>query len=600
MGVAGAAEHLRPSAATNAGAIAASSSLNSRTSNRIVRLKAGTREMTSTLASANTTELDVAIVGAGFAGLHMLYRALNSERNVKLFEAGSGVGGTWYWNRYPGARVDIESLEYSYSFSEELQQEWKWSERYSAQPELLRYANHVADRFNLRPHIQFNSPIASTIYDEQAQRWTLTTTAGEKIRAKFCILATGLLYIPKAVPIDGLENYEGMQLFTSQWPEDVDLSGRRVVVIGTGSTGVQCIQEIGKVASHLTVLQRTPSFCIPVRNRPTDPDFDRAIKSQYKEIREKQLQTLAGFLPLTFMDSPNPTKNAMDVSDEERQSVYDERWAAGGLSFYTAFKDLLVDPAANETLAEYVRNKIRERVKDPETAEKLVPKGFPILARRLATETDYYETFNQDNVTLIDVNEEPIQRATPDGIVVGEKFIPCDVIVFATGFDALTGAIENIDIRGRGGETIKEHWAGGVETYAGLMCHGFPNLLFMNGPGSPSGFWAPIQIAEYQADWIERCFDFLEQNGLESIEPTVDEEKRWSRIVAELADQTLFTKVKSWYQGDNIPGKPHRMMIYLGGYTGYREECEQAVEEGYSRFILTKQSATERLKALSS
>jgi cation diffusion facilitator CzcD-associated flavoprotein CzcO len=543
--------------------------------------------MTIAVAPNAHSELDVAIVGAGFAGLHMLYRAIGSGRNVRLFEAGSGVGGTWYWNRYPGARVDIESLEYSYSFSDELQQEWEWSERYSAQPELLRYANHVADRFNLRPHIQFDSPIASAQFDEDCKRWVLTTKSGETIRARYCILATGLLYIPKVIPIADLDAFQGLQLFTSQWPEGVDLSGKNIVVIGTGSTGIQCIQEMGKIAGHLTVLQRTPSFCIPARNRKIDPEYDRSIKARYKEVREKQLETIAGFLPLTFIDSPHPTKNAMDVSEDERRAVYDERWAAGGLSFYTAFKDLLFDPEANETLANYIRDKIRERVDDPVTAEKLVPKGFPILARRLGTETNYYETFNQSNVELVDVNEEPIERATAEGLIVGGRLIPCDAIIFATGFDALTGAIEHIDIRGRGGETIKQHWAAGVETYAGLMCSGFPNLLFMNGPGGPSGFWAPIQIAEYQADWIERCFDYLDKQAFDSIEPKLESERQWSDAVAELANQTLFTKVTSWYQGDNIPGKPHRMMIYLGGYVGYRQECETAFKTDFAKFILT-------------
>jgi cyclohexanone monooxygenase len=534
-----------------------------------------------------TELLDLAIVGGGFSGLHMLQRAVRSRRKVRLFEAGSGVGGTWYWNRYPGARVDIESLEYSYTFSDELQQEWDWSERYSPQPELLRYANHVADRFQLRPYIQFDAAVTSAVFDENTHCWTLTLQSGERVRARHVVLATGLLHVPSKPEIAGLDTFGGLQLQTSRWPEGVDLKGKRVCVIGTGSSGVQCIPEIAKVASHLTVLQRTPSFCIPARNHRLDPDYVKSIKARYPELREKERSSLAGFLPLAFIDDPIPSKNAMEVSDEERRAIYDARWAAGGLSFYTAFKDLLFDQTANDSLAEYVRAKIREQVNDPVTAEKLVPKGFPILTRRLCADTDYYATYNRDNVTLIDIRESPIERATAKGLVVGGQHIPCDVIVFATGFDAISGAIEKIDIRGRGGRTIKQHWSEGVRTYAALMCVGFPNLIFVNGPSGPSAFFSPIILAEYQADWIERCLDHLQREGLDCIEPRPDSEDAWTATVEALAAQTLLPKAKSWYLGDNIPGKPHRMLVYLGGYHAYCEECEKGAANGYQHFTLS-------------
>lgn len=542
--------------------------------------------MTQSHPDQGAEELELAIVGAGFAGLHMLYRAVGSQRKVRLFEGGSSVGGTWHWNRYPGARVDIESMAYSYAFSPELQQDWDWTERYSPQSELLRYANHVADRFQLRPYIQLNTFIVSAVFDEARHRWTLTTHAGERIVARYCVLATGLLHAAKRVPIPGLEQYAGLQAYTSQWPEGTDLTGKRVVVIGTGSSGVQTISEVAKVASHLTVLQRTPSYVIPARNHRLDPEYVRSIKARYDELRARQFESMGGFFPLTFLDDPHPKFNALEVSAEQRKAIYDAHWEAGGLSFYTAFKDLLLDPAANETLAEYVRGKIREAVRDPVTAEKLVPK-YPILARRLCAGTGYYEVYNQPNVDLIDVNQSPIERAVPEGLVVGGKLLACDVIIFATGFDALTGAIEKIDIRGRGGRTIREHWADGAVTYAGMMCAGFPNLIMMNGPTSPSAFWAPIQIAEYQADWIERCLDYLAREGFDCIEPRAECEPYWMEMVERTAAPTLFAKVRSWYYGDNIPGKKHRMLIYLGGYAAYCAECESGAAQGYRKFMLS-------------
>lgn len=543
--------------------------------------------MTSSEHPQQPGELELAIIGAGFTGVQMLYSAVQHRRNVRLFDAGSSVGGTWHWNRYPGARVDVESLVYSYSFSPELEQEWNWSERYAPQSELLRYSNHVVDRFGLRPYIQLNTFIASAVFDEQTHRWTLTTQTGERIRARYFVLATGLLHAAKRLSIPGLETFAGIQAYTSEWPEGTDYAGKRVVVIGTGSSGVQTITEVAKAAGHLTVLQRTPSYVVPARNHTLTPEYQQAIKARYGELRKKQYESLSGVIPLAFLDDPHPTLNAMEVSAEKRQEVYDACWAAGGLSFYTAFKDLLFDPAANETCAEYVRGKIREVIEDPAKAEKLVPK-YPILARRLCAGTGYFEVYNQPNVDLIDVNEAPIERAVPEGLIVGGKLVPCDLLIFATGFDALTGAIEKIDVRGRGGRTIKEHWADGVTTYAGMMCAGFPNLIMMNGPTSPSAFWAPIQIAEYQADWIERCVDHLARHGLDCIETRPECEQDWMDAVERIARPTLFSQVKSWYLGDNISGKKHRMLIYLGGYAEYTAECERGAANAYQKFDLSR------------
>lgn len=540
--------------------------------------------------------LELAIIGAGFAGLHMLHRAVGSQRNVRLFEAGSSVGGTWHWNRYPGARVDVESMAYCYAFSKELEQDWNWTERYSPQPELLRYANHVADRFGLRAHIQLDTRIVSAVFDEDRHLWTLTTAHGERIVARHCVLATGLLHAPKRLPIPGLDTFGGVQAYTSRWPQGTELAGKQVVVIGTGSSGIQTISEVAKVASQLTVLQRTPSYVIPARNHALDARYLQTMKARYEELRARQFESMGGFFPLAFLDDPHPKFNALEVSDEQRKAVYDANWAAGGLSFYTAFKDLLLDPAANETCAEYVRGKIREAVHDPATADKLTPR-YPILARRLCAGTGYYEVYNQTNVELVDVNDAPIERAVPEGLIVGGRLVPCDVIIFATGFDALTGAIEKIDIRGRAGRSIKAHWAEGVSTYAGMMCAGFPNLIMMNGPSSPSAFWAPIQIAEYQADWIERCLDHLARARLDCIEARPECEAQWMQTVEQLAAPTMFARVKSWYFGDNIPDKKHRMLVYLGGYAAYCAECEHGAANGYQNFDLSRFDATAAVHA---
>ncbi len=538
-------------------------------------------------------EFEVVIVGAGFAGLHMLYRARKKGLSVRLYEAGSGVGGTWYWNRYPGARVDIESMEYSYSFSEEVQQEWKWTERYSPQPELVRYAEFVADKFDLKRDIQFDSRVASAVFDEQTARWEIRLQSGEQVRARFCIMATGLLSAPNKPKIEGIESFAGPQPQTSLWPkEGVALEGKRVVVIGTGSSAVQAIPEIAKVASHLTVLQRTPAYAIPARNHAIDDVYQDKIKADYTGLREIEKNAFGGFVSLSFMDRPVPTKSALEVDEEERIAEYDTRWAAGGLSFYATFTDLLFSKDANETLADYVKAKIRERVKDPETAEKLIPKDYPILTKRLCADTNYYETYNRENVTLVDLRMNPIERITPAGVVAGGTLHECDVIVWATGFDAMSGALDRVDIRGRGGRRLKDHWSEGLRTFLGLMCAGFPNMVYMNGPGSPSAFFHPILLGEYQGEWIEQVIDDLGADPRATLEPRAESEDEWQRHSDELASLSLFPAAKSWYMGDNIPGKPRRMLVYLGSFASYRQHCEEAVANGYPKFRIEGRPAS--------
>ena len=531
-----------------------------------------------------SADWDLVIVGAGFAGLQMLYRALQKRRRVLLVEAGSGVGGTWYWNRYPGARVDLESLEYSLSFSEELQQDWEWSERYASQPELERYARHVADRFKLWPHMRFDTRVASAHFDEAAGLWTLRTQQGDSLHTRFCVMATGLLSAPNRPQIPGAERFRGAQVQTSLWPkEGVELAGRRVAVIGTGSSAVQAIPEIAKQAARLTVFQRTPVFAIPARNAPMDATYQRRIKARYAEVRERELQSLAGFVSLSFLDNPPSPHGAMEVDDAERRTRYDRAWAAGGLSFYNVFPDLLLNAESNESVAQYMREKILARVDgDQRLAEKLTPSTYPVLTKRLCADSGYYETYLRDNVELVDLRETPIERITEGGIECGGREIPCDVIVWATGFDAMTGALDRIDIRGRAGRRLRDHWAEGLRSFAGLMCEGFPNLVFMNGPGSPSAFFAPIQLAESQADWIERCLDTLAECGLDCAEVDRAREDAWMAHHDEVANMTLLPRSHSWYMGDNIPGKPRRLLIYIGGFPAYRQACEDAAANGFA------------------
>lgn len=520
---------------------------------------------------------DMVVVGAGFAGLYMVHKALEEGLSVQCFEAGDGVGGTWYWNRYPGARVDIECVEYSYSFSKELEQEWEWTERYAAQPEIERYANHVADRFNLREKIQFETKVVSATFDEASGRWTVTTDRGDVISAQYCIMATGLISAPVDPVFEGLDSFAGEQYMTSRWPQqEPTFYSKRVAVIGTGSSGIQVISEVAKEAGQLYVLQRTPSYVIPLQNHAVDREQVTKLKENYSALRELQFDSFAGFTLVHSELAPLPSQSALEVSEEERTAEYENRWASGGLSPYYAYTDSLLDDESNETLAEFAREKIRERVTDPELAEKLCP-DYQILTRRLSPETDYLEVFNQENVELVDLNDRPIERFTPNGIVVGGEEIELDAVVFATGFDVMTGAMDRIDIRGRDDRTLKARWAEGLTSYLGMMTHGFPNLFWVNGPHSP--FYNPILLAEYQGDFICSLFSQVSAQNAQQVEADEDAERQYVQLTNEIGNMTLFPKSDNYYMGDNIPGKPRNVVFFFGGFPLYREQCSTAGAE---------------------
>jgi cyclohexanone monooxygenase len=528
-------------------------------------------------------DFDVVVIGAGFAGIYMLYRLRGMGVSARLYEAGDGVGGTWYWNRYPGAACDIESLEYSYSFSEELQQEWKWSHRFAKQPEILAYINHVADRFDLRRDIQLKTRVTSAVFDEGKQRWQIATDCRDRVSAQFCVMATGCLSAPKPIEYPGAQSFKGKLYHTAHWPhEHVDFRGQRVGVVGTGSSGIQCIPLIAEEAAHLYVFQRTPNFSVPAHNGPMDPDYERSVKANYAELRRRERDSDFGFL----LVEPN-TKSTFEVTPEERRREYEYRWGAGGLYYYTSFVDLMVNREANETVAEFVRAKIREKVHDPAVAELLCPKGYPFGAKRVCTDTNYYETFNRDNVTLVDVRKLPIKEFTAKGLEVGDIEYELDSVVFATGFDAMTGALLRIDIRGRGGTTLKQKWANGPCTYLGLMTAGFPNLFITTGPGSPSVLYNMVPGNEQHVEWIANCIAYLRKEGRAAIEPTLEAEQAWGEHVNEVGNRTLFPLADSWYLGANVPGKPRVILPYLGGFLAYSQKCDEVAAKGYEGFAVT-------------
>ena len=526
-------------------------------------------------------DFDAVIVGAGFAGMYMLHRLRGLGFKSVVFEAGNDVGGTWYWNRYPGARCDVESMQYSYQFCDELQQEWEWSERYAPQPEILRYANHVADRFDLRRDIRFNTRVTAATFDEGAGRWIVETDDGARVSATFCIMGTGCLSTANTPAFKGLDSFKGDRYHTGRWPhEEVDFTGRRVGVIGTGSSAIQAIPVIARQAAHLFVFQRTPNFTIPAHNAPLDPDFRRHVKANYADLRAKAKQMPTGVY------FPRNDRSALEAAAEERRREYEARWAYGGVAFLGAYKDLLFDREANETAAEYVRNKIRETVHDPRVAELLCPTEI-IGCKRLCVDTGYYATFNRPNVTLVDVSRSPIEEITPHGVKVGDEEYELDALVFATGFDALTGALLRIDIRGRAGVSLKEKWHGGPRTYLGLATAGFPNLFTITGPGSPSVLANMIMAIEQHVDWIADCLEYMRERGLRHIEPAPEAEDAWGAHVNEDAGLSLRSQCGSWYVGSNVPGKPQVFMPYIGGFPVYAKRCEEVVANGYEGFALT-------------
>ena len=536
--------------------------------------------------SASTSEpakFDAIVVGAGVGGLYAIYRLRKLGLAVRAFEAGGGVGGTWYWNRYPGCRCDVESMEYSYSFSDELQQEWQWPERYGTQPEILRYINHVADRFDLRRDIEFNTRVKEAAFDSKTNSWTVKTDKGDAATARFCIIATGNLSTPRTPNYLGLESFKGKWYHTGLWPhEGVDFTGLRVGVIGTGSSGVQSIPIIAKQAKHLYVFQRTANFSLPARNAPMDPDKESAHKAQYPQRRRAAFDT-----PFGIAGYPAPVKSALDATEEERTRAYDTKWAEGGsISFLYSFTDLLVNKDSNETAAEFVRRKIRATVKDPRTAELLCPNDHPIGTKRLILDTDYYETYNRDNVTLVDIRSKPIEEITPAGLRTASAEYALDAIVFATGFDAMTGAMKEIDIHTDAGILVREKWEHGPRTYLGIMIAGFPNLFMVTGPQSPGVKSQMILACEQHVDWIADCLQYLRDHGFSRIEAEEDAEDGWVQHNNEVADRTLYPLANSWYVGANIPGKPRVFMPYVGGVAAYKKKCDEVAAKGYEGFRL--------------
>jgi cyclohexanone monooxygenase len=535
--------------------------------------------------SVKSADVDVVVVGGGgVAGLYLLYRLRGLGLNVTAFEAGSDVGGTWYWNRYPGCRCDVDSLEYSYSFANDLQQEWHWPERYGTQPEILKYVNHVADRFDLRRYIQFNTRVTSAVFDANSNLWTVTTDQNDMIRATFCVMATGNLSTPRKPDFPGIDDFEGEWYHTGLWPhEGVDFTGLRVGVIGTGSSGVQSIPYIAAQAQHLHVFQRTANFSLPARNGPMNVQTELTHKAEYPARRKAAYDT-----PFGIAGYPPPAKSALEVPADERDQIYEDKWAEGGsISFLYAFNDLLTNKAANDTASEFVRQKIRSMVKDQEVAQLLAPHTHPMGTKRLILDTNYYETYNRDNVALVDVKSAPIEEITKTGLRTTQSSYELDAIVFATGFDAMTGAMLDIDIRVKDGASLKEAWSAGPRTYLGLMVAGFPNLFTITGPGSPGVKSNMMLSIEQHTNWIVDCLQHLRSRHHRRIEVEPEAEESWVTHVREVADSTLYPLANSWYMGANIPGKPLIFMPYVGGVQMYKKKCDEVVANGYEGFSIS-------------
>jgi cyclohexanone monooxygenase len=538
---------------------------------------------------------DVVVVGAGFAGMYMLHRLRGLGMTVRIYEQGSGVGGTWYWNRYPGARCDVESMQYSYSFSHELQQEWDWSERYAPQPEILKYANHVADRFDLRQDIQFDTRVMSAELDESTNVWSVTTSDGKTVTARHVVLATGCLSNARKPDIKGLGSFKGKVYHTGNWPhEPVDFTGLRVGVIGTGSSSIQSVPVIAEQASHLTVFQRTANFSIPARNARLTEEERQAFRAKYPEVRRFAREEARNGI-YTEM----PDRGALDDGDNERRAKYEARWQRGGLTFMSVYNNLALDNGANETAANFVREKIAEIVKDPETAKLLQPNDHPIGSKRICIDTDYFATFNRANVTLVDIRSNPIDEITENAVRTGGRDYEIDALVLATGFDAMTGSVAKIDIRGRGGQTLNQKWAEGPRTYLGLMSTGFPNLFIITGPGSPSVLSNMIVSIEQHVDWITDCLVYMRDHGLDTMEAKKDAEDKWVAHVNEVAYTTLYPQANSWYMGANIPGKPRIFMPYIGGVGPYRQICNDVAAKGYEGFAMESVSQSRKIAASS-
>jgi cyclohexanone monooxygenase len=525
---------------------------------------------------------DVVVVGAGFAGMYALHSLRERGFSVRVVERAADVGGTWYWNRYPGARCDVPSIYYSYSFSEELQQEWVWSERFAAQPEILAYLNHVADRFDLRRDIAFNTDVLAATYREVTRDWLVEVEDGEPLEATYLITAVGCLSTSSVPAIPGLETFEGPVHHTGQWPHDpIDLAGKRVAVIGTGSSGIQLIPEVAKVAGHLTVFQRTPHFAVPAQNRPLGGDELVEAKSRYSELREICRKASTGTIVF-----PSTGKKAREVDEPERRQALDARWTYGAGSIVSTFADTLLDADANEVTAEYVRERIRSIVRDPDVAERLTPRDNPIGGKRICLDTNYYDTYNRSNVELVDVRKDPIAEITINGVRTQSESRAYDVLLFATGFDAMSGPLLRLNIKGRGGQALADAWEAGPRTYLGVAVAGFPNMFTVTGPGSPSVLSNMVISIEQHVEWIVEMLENLRAQGKRIAEADAAAQDEWVEHVNQVASRSLMMTANSWYLGANIPGKPRVFMPYLGGVGAYRETCERIAAAGYEGFNL--------------
>lgn len=528
-------------------------------------------------------DFDVIIVGAGWAGMYMLHKCRQLGLTAKVLEKGPSVGGTWYWNRYPGLRCDVESVQYSYSFDRELEQEWTWSDRYAAQPEILSYANHVADRLDLRRDIAFNSPVSSIVFDDPSHLWKVQSEGNGTLRSRFVVMATGCLSVPKAVNLPGMDQFQGDVYHTTKWPESpVDFTGKRVGVIGTGSSGIQAIPILAEQAEHLHVFQRTPSYSLPANNRVLDDKYVASVKESYDSLRDDARRHIVG------IPAPTYAPSAFDVSEEARTKIYDACYDNGlPFAMMVTFEDFLISEEANRTAQDYLARRIRERVADPEIAEQLIPQGQFVGTRRLCLDTNYYETFNRPNVSLQNLARDAIKEVTANGVrLESGKHIELDSMVFATGYDAMTGALLSLDIRGEGGVTLRDQWAAGPRTMMGLMVAGFPNLFTVTGPGSPSVLSNVIVSIEQHVEWIADCLRHLQENNKTTIRALPEAQDQWVDHVNEVANATLFPRGNTWYMGANVQGKPRVFMPYLG-VGPYREICDNVAKEGYRGFSMT-------------
>lgn len=527
--------------------------------------------------------VDAVVVGAGFAGLYALHELRAQGLSVRVFEAAPEVGGTWYYNRYPGARCDVESVDYSYSFSPDLEKEWDWSEKYATQAEILRYLNWVADKLELRSGITFNTRVTAAVLDEESLRWTVRTDTGETVRARFCIMATGPLSAALTPEFPGLNTFEGDVYHTAHWPhEPVDFTGKRVAVIGTGSSGIQSVPLIADQAERLYVFQRTANYSVPAGNKPLS-DADRArVKADYPERRRMSWRSGGG--------SPHVAhpKLTMEASPEERREAFEHRWQLGGVLFSKTFSDQMIDPVANDEARKFYEEKIRAIIDDPAVADMLIPNDHPIGTKRICTDTNYFQTFNRPHVSLISVRNTPIESIDATGITTSDAHYDVDAIVLATGFDAMTGALGKIDIIGRGGERLRDDWAAGPRTYLGLGVDGYPNLFLVSGPGAPAVLANMVLHAEAHVNWIAEAVEYLDAHGYDAIEATDTAVEDWGDELARRADTTLFTKANSWYMGANVPGKPRGFMLFIGGFAAYLDICRDVANAGYKGFRLLK------------